>query len=80
MRILICGGSNYEERDTVWRTLDQYQENYGPLTVIQGGAPGADRWAGVDSPADPRPGSYSRQRAGRLGENGAPRAGRSAIK
>jgi hypothetical protein len=34
-----------DERDLVWRTLDQYQENYGPLTVIQGGAPGADRWA-----------------------------------
>jgi len=28
----------------VWRTLDQYQENYEPLTVIQGGTPGADRW------------------------------------
>jgi hypothetical protein len=45
MRVLVCGGRNYDERDLVWRTLDQYQENYGPLTIIQGGAPGADRWA-----------------------------------
>jgi hypothetical protein len=45
MRLLVCGGRNYDEREMVWRTLDQYQENYGPLTVIQGGAPGADHWA-----------------------------------
>ena len=31
MRILICGGRNYEERDSVWRALDQHQENYGPM-------------------------------------------------
>jgi anaerobic selenocysteine-containing dehydrogenase len=45
MRVLVCGGRNYDNRDLVWRALDQYQENYGPLTVIQGGAPGADQWA-----------------------------------
>ena len=45
MRVLVCGGRNFDERELVWRTLDQYQENYGPLTVIQGGAPGADCWA-----------------------------------
>ena len=38
MRVLVCGGRNYDNRDLVWRALDQYQENYGPLTVIQGGA------------------------------------------
>jgi hypothetical protein len=41
MRVLVCGGRNYDERDLVWRTLDQYQEYHGPLTVIQGGASGA---------------------------------------
>ena len=45
MRVLVCGGRNYDNRELVWRALDQYQENYGPLTVIQGGAPGADQWA-----------------------------------
>jgi YspA, cpYpsA-related SLOG family len=45
MRVLVCGGRDFDERELVWRTLDQYQENYGPLTVIQGGAPGADCWA-----------------------------------
>ena len=45
MRVLVCGGRDYDERDSVWRTLDQYQENYAPLTIIQGGAPGADCWA-----------------------------------
>ena len=65
MRILICGGRNYEERDSVWRTLDQYQENYGPLTVIQGSAPGAEIAGPANGrTADPRPGSHSRQRAG----------------
>ena len=68
MRVLVCGGRNYDNRDLVWRALDQYQENYGPLTVIQGGAPGADCWE--------REWACSRQRAGRLGEMG--RRGRAA--
>ena len=45
MRILVCGGRTYDDRDSVWRTLDDYQRRYGPITIIQGGATGADAWA-----------------------------------
>ena len=60
MSFLVCGGRDFDERELVWRTLDKYQENYGPLTVIQGGAPGADCWARDWAPAaDPRQGSVT---------------------
>ena len=42
MRILVCGGRTYDDRDSVWRTLDDYQRRYDPITIIQGGATGAD--------------------------------------
>jgi YspA, cpYpsA-related SLOG family len=45
MRILVCGGRTYDDRDLVWRTLDDYQHRHGSITVIQGGAPGADALA-----------------------------------
>ena len=45
MRILVCGGRTYDDRDSVWRTLDDYQRRYGPVTIIQGGATGADALA-----------------------------------
>jgi len=45
MRILVCGGRTYDDRDLVWRTLDDYQRHYGSITIIQGGATGADALA-----------------------------------
>ncbi len=45
MRILVCGGRTYDDRDLVWRTLDDYQRYYGSITIIQGGATGADALA-----------------------------------
>jgi len=45
MRILVCGGRTYDDRASVWRTLDDYQRRYGPVTIIQGGATGADALA-----------------------------------
>ena len=80
MKVLVCGGRNYDNRDLVWRALDQYQENYGPLTVIQGGAPGADQWAREwahwQTPAQ----EVTLVSVPATGRNGAPRPGRSAIK
>ena len=45
MRILVCGGHTYDDRDLVWQTLDDYQRRDGSITIIQGGAPGADALA-----------------------------------
>jgi hypothetical protein len=45
MRILVCGGRTYDDRDAVWHTLDDYQRRHGPITIIQGGATGADALA-----------------------------------
>lgn len=44
-RILVCGGRDYDDRDTLFEALDYYN----PEVVISGGARGADmlaeRWA-----------------------------------
>jgi YspA, cpYpsA-related SLOG family len=45
MRILVCGGRAYDDCNLVWHTLDDYQRRYGPVTIIQGGATGADALA-----------------------------------
>jgi len=45
MRILVCGGRTYDDRDLIWRTLDDYQRHHGSITIIQGGATGADALA-----------------------------------
>ena len=46
MKILVCGGRGYDDFAKVFNTLDQYQDRYGPLTIIQGAAKtGADKWA-----------------------------------
>jgi hypothetical protein len=73
VRILVCGGRNYDERDMVWRTLDQYQENYGPLTVIQGGAPGADHWAREWAHQQTPAQEVTLVSVRPIGKNGAPR-------
>lgn len=45
MRVIVCGGRNYFDRDAVFSALDALQKQYGRLTVIQGGASGADKLA-----------------------------------
>ena len=45
MRVLVCGGRDFADRDTVFRALNALAEKYGRLNVIQGGARGADRLA-----------------------------------
>ena len=45
MRVLVCGGRNYDDVQAVYRELNSLREEHGPLTIIQGGAPGADKLA-----------------------------------
>lgn len=43
MRILVCGGRDFNERERVRWALSYQQDQYGPFTcVINGGATGAD--------------------------------------
>lgn len=42
MRVLVTGGRDYADRDAVFAALEDLRERYGTLTVIQGGASGAD--------------------------------------
>jgi hypothetical protein len=45
VRILVCGGRAYSDAAFVARTLDRIHAKYPDLTIIDGGAPGADRLA-----------------------------------
>jgi hypothetical protein len=45
MRVLVCGGRKYREREKVFVVLAGLHRDHGPLTVIQGGATGADALA-----------------------------------
>ena len=49
MRVLVCGGRDYTNRDAVFATLDVLKKQYGQLTIIQGGAPGAEAAAAGDA-------------------------------
>lgn len=47
MRILVCGGRDYADQDTVFATLDHVITLFGEITgVIHGAAKGADSLAG----------------------------------
>lgn len=47
MKVLICGGRNFESRIMMMRVMDQVHANRGPIKqVIHGGARGADRLGG----------------------------------
>lgn len=62
MRILVCGGRNYRDLDAIYAALDSLRALHGELTIIEGGASGADCFArawgatrqqrGVTFPAD----------------------------
>lgn len=49
MRILVCGGRDYRDRNAVFRALDALHRKRGISAIIQGGADGADylawQWA-----------------------------------
>lgn len=45
MRILVCGGRNYDKVKIVNACLDTFKQKWGNITIIQGGARGADRLA-----------------------------------
>lgn len=42
-RVLVCGGRDFNDADTVFAALDGHVRHGD--TIIQGGAPGADRFA-----------------------------------
>lgn len=46
MRVLICGGRSYSDRDALCRRLDLIHTETPFSVVIHGGARGADRMAG----------------------------------
>jgi len=52
MRVLVCGGRDYSDAKALFAVLDNIRREYGPITVIQGGATGADalarKWCGME--------------------------------
>jgi hypothetical protein len=42
MKVLVCGGREYDDWSSVKEVLDDYHSRYGITLVIQGGARGAD--------------------------------------
>lgn len=46
MRILVCGGRDYNNRIKLFEILDLWHRDYPKLVIIQGGARGADSLAG----------------------------------
>lgn len=53
MRILVCGGRDYEDLGAVWSQLDAHHALQGQISlIIHGGARGADtlaaRWAALN--------------------------------
>ena len=44
MRVLVCGGRDYADHGTIWRTMDGIRERTSFSTLIEGGATGADMW------------------------------------
>lgn len=46
MRVLVCGGRAFKDRNLVFSELDRHNADWGPFkALIQGGAGGADRLA-----------------------------------
>ena len=47
MRVLVCGGRDFNDKDVAFAVLDALKAKYGDIVIIQGGAPGADRLAKI---------------------------------
>lgn len=45
MRVLICGGRNFKDASAIAAPLDELLKEHRWLTIIEGGALGADRFA-----------------------------------
>lgn len=45
MRVLVTGGRDYTEKEPIWLALDYLHDRAAHLTLIQGGANGADEQA-----------------------------------
>ena len=43
MRVLVCGGRDYSDRDAAFAALDHVRTKRGVSCIIEGGARGADR-------------------------------------
>lgn len=46
MKVLICGGRDFNDADRAWSVLDHYHRQHRFSFVIHGAAPGADSLAG----------------------------------
>lgn len=48
MKVLVCGGRGYDDKEKVYSTLDRvHADADGDITIIHGGAKGADTLAGL---------------------------------
>lgn len=45
MRVLVCGGRNYDDQERVFAVLDKLDSEAGIDCIIEGGARGADSFA-----------------------------------
>lgn len=45
IKVLVCGGRNYDDKQKVFETLDKLNDKYTVNLVIEGGAKGADSLA-----------------------------------
>lgn len=45
MRVLVCGGRKYGDREHVFSVLNAVRNYYGQICIVEGGATGADRLA-----------------------------------
>jgi hypothetical protein len=55
MRVLVCGGRDYNDRDHIWSTLTELDRTRGPFTtIIHGKQTGADTEAGIWAEANGR--------------------------
>lgn len=65
MRVLVCGGRDYDDLETVLQVLDRLHEQTSFSCVIHGAARGADTLAGLwatqnDVPVEAYPAAWSR--------------------
>ena len=63
MRLLVCGGRNYQDYTTLSKVLNKFHRENGFTTLIHGAASGADtlagRWAKAhDVPVEPYPAQW----------------------
>jgi hypothetical protein len=45
-KILVCGGRDYNDRERIYRVLDNAAKALGDIIIIHGGANGADKISG----------------------------------